>query len=94
MSETLRALGNETRALTVDEVISKRRNVSIREKNFLLNYLREGNIPENIRRVSNDPDANLRINEPLESYQTNVFIIVESFFNYGFIPSLLEAQAN
>lgn len=93
MAETLRALGDETRALTVEGITEKSHKISVREKNYLFNFLREGNIPENIRRVSNDPAANLRINEPLEAYPTSVFLIVESFFTYGFIPALLESQA-
>ena len=93
MTDTLRALGDETRFLTVEGITEKLYNISEREKKYLFNYLREGNIPENIRQVSNDPAANLRINEPIESYQTSVFIIVESFFTYSFIPTLLESQA-
>ena len=93
MTNTLRALGDETRFLTVEGITEKTRNISDREKKYLFNYLREGDIPENFRQVSNDPAANLRINEPIESYQTCVFIIVESFFTYSFIPALLESQA-
>ena len=94
MTDTLRALGDETRALIVENIVDKRQKISDREKRYIFNYLREGNIPENIRRVANDPAANLRINEPIESYAPNVAMIVESFFTYGFIPQLLESQAN
>ena len=90
----MRALNDETRALTVDSVTKKQHGISEREKNFLFNYIREGDIPENMRIVAKNPQFNLRINEPADSvYQTNIYVIVESFLTYGFKPSLLEAQA-
>ena len=75
--------------MTVDTVTKKNRGLSAREKSFLFNYLREGNIDENLRVVANNPNQNLKINEALDSYKTNVYVIVESFFTYGFIPVLL-----
>ena len=91
VTDTFRALGDETRALTVDGVTKKQRGVSDREKNFIFNYLREGDIPPAMRIVANDPAQNLHFKEPESTYKTNVFVIVESFFTYGFIPELLEA---
>ena len=40
--------------LTVEAVTKKTRGVTAREKKFLYNYLREGDLPENMRVVSND----------------------------------------
>ena len=92
VTNALQAIGDETRALTVEYVTKKNRGLlSAREKNFLFNYLREGDIDENLRIVANNPNQNLRINEPIDSYKTNVYVIVESFFTYGFIPTLLQA---
>lgn len=44
VGNTVRALGDETRSLTVDAVTNKSHNLTDREKNFLFNYLREGDI--------------------------------------------------
>ena len=87
------ALTDETRALQVDKIIEKQRGISGREKKFLFNYLSEGDIPETMRIIANNPEMNLRINEDIESYKTNVYEIVTSFFTYGFIPVILEQQA-
>ena len=92
MVNTVRALGNETKALTVESVTKQCRNLIAREKNFLFNYLKEGDIEEHLRIIANDPQHNIKINEPIDSYKTNVYVIVESFFTYGFKPALLQAQ--
>ena len=92
VGNTVRALGDETRSLTVDAVTNKSHNLTDREKNFLFNYLREGDIEQHLRVVANDPSRNLRINEPVDAYKMNVCVIVESFFTYGFKPVLLQAQ--
>ena len=86
------ALGNETRALIVEDVCKKLHSLSDREKHFLFNYLKEGDMNERDRVMANNPTLNLKINESIESYKTNVYLIVESFFNYGFIPLVIEER--
>ena len=54
MTGTLQAIENENKRLIVDDVLKKTRGITEREKKFLFNYLREGDIPENLRIVSND----------------------------------------
>jgi len=90
LTKTIRSIQDETCALYVKSIIDKKHDISEREKLFLFNYLREGNIPDSMRIVANNKDMNLRILEKVEDYKTNVFVIVESFFTYGFIPELLE----
>ena len=84
------ALGNETRALIVEDVCKKLHSLSDREKHFLFNYLKEGDMNERDRVTANNTALNLKINENIASYKTNVYLIVESFFNYGFIPLIIE----
>ena len=86
------ALGNETRALIVEDVCKKLHSLSDREKNFLFNYLKEGDMNEKDRVMANNTALNLKINENIASYKTNVYLIVESFFNYGFIPLIIEER--
>ena len=86
------ALGNETRALIVEDVCKKLHSLSDREKNFLFNYLKEGDMNERDRVTANNTALNLKINENIASYKTNVYLIVESFFNYGFIPLMIEER--
>ena len=86
------ALGNETRALIVEDVCKKLHSLSDREKNFLFNYLKEGDMNERDRVMANNTALNLKINENIASYKTNVYLIVESFFNYGFIPLIIEER--
>ena len=62
------AIDDETKALKVKDVLEKTRNVSAREKKFLFTYLREGNLPESQRTVSNDPNQNIKITEGCEEY--------------------------
>ena len=83
------ALGNETRALIVEDVCKKLHSLSDREKHFLFNYLKEGDMNERDRVTANNTALNLKINENIASYKTNVYLIVESFFNYGFIPLII-----
>ena len=45
MVNFFKALGDEMRALNVIEIVQKTRGVSDREKNFLFNYLKEGDLP-------------------------------------------------
>ena len=42
MVNWIQAIGDETRALDVDSILKKTRGISDREKNFLFNYLVEG----------------------------------------------------
>ena len=86
------ALGNETRALIVEDVCKKLHSLSDREKHFLFNYLKEGDMNERDRVTANNTALNLKINENIASYKTNVYLIVESFFNYGFIPLIIEER--
>ena len=86
------ALGNETRALIVEDVCKKLHSLSDREKHFLFNYLKEGDMQERDRVTANNTALNLKINENIASYKTNVYLIVESFFNYGFIPLIIEER--
>ena len=83
------ALGNETRALIVEDVCKKLHSLSDREKHFLFKYLKEGDMSERDRVTANNTALNLKINENIASYKTNVYLIVESFFNYGFIPLII-----
>lgn len=75
--------------LTVEAVTKKTRGVTAREKKFLFNYLREGDMPENMRVVSNDKNENVKITEGTDNYISNVMLIVEFFINCGFLPTLL-----
>ena len=75
---------------TIENLSSKLKDLSETEKNFIFNYIKEGDIPENSRQVANGKDSELRIVEPLSSYKQNVYLILESFLTYGFIPALLE----
>ena len=61
----------------------------MREKKFVFNYLKEGDLSEYMRQVSKDPNENIKIIESVEVYIPNVMLIVESFLNYGFLPTLL-----
>ena len=90
MADTFNLVVSETRALTVEEVAKKSHKVSRRERNFLFNYIKEGDIPEHMRSVANDPEQNLKIHDPIEEYKTNVFVIIEAFFKHGFIPEILQ----
>ena len=85
----MQAIQDETKILTVEKVTKSTRGVTAREKKFLFNYLREGDVPENMRTVSNDKNENVKITEGPEDYISNVMLIVEFFLNCGFIPTLL-----
>ena len=53
---------------------------------FIYNYIREGDIPEHLR-VRSSNQQNLKIYEPVEEYQKNVIMLIESFFLYQFKPN-------
>ena len=94
VQNVISGLNDEICALSVENIVKKHRDVSDREKNFLFNYIREGNLPASERLVSNDATQNIKITmESLSDYKANVISIVDSLFAYGFIPTLLEAQA-
>ena len=83
--------GDKTRpAQTIENLSSKLKDLTETDKNFIFNYIKEGDIPENSRQVANGRDSELRIAEPISSYKQNVYLIIESFLTYGFIPALLE----
>ena len=83
--------GDKTRPIqTIENLCNKLKDLTEMEKNFIFNYIKEGDIPENTRNVATGKDSELRIVEPLSSYKQNVYLIIESFLTYGFIPALLE----
>ena len=85
--------GDKTRPIqTIENLSNKLKDLTETEKDFIFNYIKEGNIPENSREVATGRDAELRIVEPLSSYKQNVYLIIECFLTYGFIPALLEVQ--
>ena len=86
VAATFTGLSDEISGMEVDSIVKKTQKITDREKSFLFNYLLEGNLEPNKRKVANDKNQNLFIREDVRSYKTNVFVIVESFFNYGFIP--------
>ena len=65
------AVGDETRALTVENILHKPLGITDREKNFLFNYIKEGDLPDKQRVVSNDPSMNIKITkESVADYTT------------------------
>jgi len=82
---TFKAIQDEARALRVGDLVNKSSGLTAREKSFVFNYMREGDIPEHLR-IHGNQDTNLRIYEPIPEFQRNVIMLVESFFLYSFKP--------
>ena len=47
--------------------------------------MREGDIPEHLR-IQGNANNNLKIYEPIEEFQKNVIMLIESFYLYSFKP--------
>ena len=86
LAGTLQAIQDETRALRVGDLCNKYTGLTERDKMFIYNYIREGDIPEHLR-VRSSNQQNLKIYEPVEEYQKNVIMLIESFFLYQFKPN-------
>ena len=74
----------------MEEVTLKKDGVTAREKKFIINYLHEGDMPVSMRTVSKD--QSLHISEDVDSYIPNLLLIVDSFLNYGFLPTQVQEQ--
>lgn len=87
LAGTLQAIQDETRALRVGTLCNKQAGLTEREKSFIYNYIREGNLPEHLR-IQSSKQQNLKIYEPIEDYQKNVIMLIESIFLYQFKPGM------
>ena len=85
LAGTFQAIQDETRALRVSDLTNKSSGLTERDKAFIFNYMREGDIPEHLRIKANQ-NSNLKIYEPIEEFTKNVIMLIESFFLYSFKP--------
>lgn len=50
LATTYQKLQDETKLLIVEQIATKASNLSDRERAFVFNYIREGDLPENLRK--------------------------------------------
>ena len=87
MVGTLQALTDESKAITVHDITENCVELTDRQKEFIFNYMKEGDIPDHLRLDgSSKKNSSLRIYEPIEDYKMNVIVLLELIFNYQFKP--------
>jgi hypothetical protein len=91
MFQTFQGLGTamfeEIKILRVLEVCKKMNGLTKREKDFLFNYVRQGDLPVEQRRQ----DQDLRSVERVEDYNNFVVAVLDSIFHYQYLPRLHQA---
>ena len=81
--DTMQAISDETKCISVEELSVKTGKLSTREKEFIFNYVREGDLPDHLRiNGGSQKNTGFRINEPIEHYKRNVFLLIEVILNY------------
>ena len=80
-------MASEAKAITIEDLSSKQGRLTEREKEFIFNYFKEGDLQDHLRiNGSVNSNSNIRIYEPIEEYKKNVVLLVELLFNYQFKP--------
>ena len=80
------AIFEEIKILKVLDVCEKKNNLTRREKDFLFNYIRQGDLPIEMRKQ----DQDLRSVEKVEDYNNFVVVVLDSIFHYQYLPRIHE----
>ena len=76
---------DETKVLKVKDIVNKNKGLTAREKEFIFFYVRNGDKPK--EKAKHNPHE-IVIHETAEEYKMNILMILDSFFQYRYLPRM------